>query len=69
MSLTEHLQCKWPLNISIYLFWDIICIIYIDISIYLLCSNDKEIFAMLDEIVLTDKEKPLLISTNMAAMT
>ena len=32
-------------------------------------SNDEEIFAMLDEIILADKEKPLLNSTNMAAMT
>ena len=31
-------------------------------------SNDKSIFAMLDEIILSDKEKPLLNSTNMAAM-
>ena len=28
-----------------------------------------KIFAMLDEIILADKEKPLLNSTNMAAMT
>ena len=31
-------------------------------------SNDKEIFAMLDEIILADKEKHLLNSTNMAAV-
>ena len=32
-------------------------------------SNDKEIFAMLDENILADKEKPLFNSTKMAAMT
>ena len=32
-------------------------------------SNGKEILAMLDEIILADKVKSLLNSTNMAAMT
>ena len=32
-------------------------------------SKDKEIFAMLDEIILADKEKPLLNSTNIKAIT
>ena len=31
-------------------------------------SKDKDIFAMLDELIIADEEKPLLNSTNMAAM-